>query len=775
MIRKILTILVIPFFSYSQEVEDKKSKFPLFEFSKGDDNTKNLNWGNFHYSNESYSKAIERYLKIDNPSIEIQRKMALSYKEIDSIDASTKLFENIINGGKDIKPVDYLNLSQLQDMNENYKEAIKNRKKYSRERAREVRVSLFETDDNYYQKLLNTMSAYDLKNLETNTELSDFGGYSFKITGNGEENLKMIFASSGIQNTGKLSRSKYVKPERPTFNLFTSDFTVDSLFSSNAALLSGDDMNTAFQDGPAVISDDGKTIYFTRSGLKAGKDDAVHLNIYSANIMRDGTLSRVRNASFNNDEYSVMHPSISSDGKRLYFSSNMPQGLGGYDLYYVNIESPGRYSKPVNLGPGINTEGNEVFPFIFKKDVLFFASNSHPGLGGMDVFMTTDLGTEEQTVINMGTPFNTKSDDFCFFIDPSFKFGYISSNRKGGKGEDDIYSFKINFPPPVGVDDYYTISRGDTLILGNEGVLINDEEIKNTTFDILQRLVSRTTILGEPTNMGSLDFRDNGTFSYINTDMDASIDSFTYVVSNGAFESDPVNVRIKIIDPTVPLAQQDLITFAPGQSVKIIPDTLLLNDSDPGGDELEAILISEPEFGEILFTEGGGIEYIPDDEIQFTSDTVFYVASDGVQSDTSFVVLSKLAVGVDLADIIEINPIYFDFDKANIRPDAAVELEKIVEVMNNYPGMVIELGSHTDCRGSDEYNLYLSDRRAKSSAAFIQERINNSERIYGKGFGETTPNVPSPDGCYTISEADHQLNRRTEFIIVDLAGAKTRD
>ena len=218
-----------------------------------------------------------------------------------------------------------------------------------------------------------------------------------------------------------------------------------------------------------------------------------------------------------------------------------------------------------------------------------------------------------------------------------------------------------------------------------------------------------------------------------------------------------------------------MITFAPGESVDIIPDTLLLNDSDPGGDELEAILISEPQFGEILYTEGGGIEYIPDDEIPFTSDTIFYVASDGVQTDTSFVVLSKLAVGMDLADIIEINPIYFDFDKANIRPDAATELEKIVNVMKDYPGMVIELGSHTDCRGSDEYNLYLSDRRAKSSAAYIQERIDNSERIYGKGYGETTPNVPSPDGCYTISEAEHQLNRRTEFIIVELGGARTRD
>ena len=265
------------------------------------------------------------------------------------------------------------------------------------------------------------------------------------------------------------------------------------------------------------------------------------------------------------------------------------------------------------------------------------------------------------------------------------------------------------------------------------------------------------------------------TFTYINTETTAPLDSFTYIVSNGPLQSEPVYVRIKIIDPTVHLAQEDKIIFTPGEPIRIIADTLLANDSDPGGDDLEAIIIGEPLYGEIVFTDEGGVDYIPDDEIPYTSDTVFYVASDGVMSDTSFVVLSKLAVGVDLADIIEINPIYFDFDKANIRPDAAVELDKIVKVMADYPGMVIELGSHTDCRGSDEYNLYLSDRRAKSSAAYIQERIDNSERIYGKGFGETTPNVPSPNGCGTLSEDEHQLNRRTEFIIVELAGAKTRD
>lgn len=773
MCRILFFLLLIPGISFTQEVEDKKSRFPLFELSKGDDNTKNINWGDYHYNNENYGKAVERYQKVTNPSVEIQRKMALAFIEIDSVDRALVMFETIVNAGDDIDPEDYLNLSQLQDISGQYTEANKNRKKYARQKAREVRVSLFETSDNYYQSLLNSVSKYDLKNLETNTELSDFGGYAIR-TGEDGENISMMFTSSGIQNTGKISRGKYIRPERPTFNLFNSNFIADSISSSNAKLVGGAEMNTAFQDGPAVVSLDGSTVYFTRSGVKSGRDDALHLNIYSANF-KDGNLSRVRNLPFNNDEYSVMHPSLSRDETRLYFSSNMPGGFGGFDIYYVNIDRNGRYSKPVNMGQSINTEGNEVFPFSYREDVLFFASNAHPGLGGLDIYMTVRLDTELQEVVNLGTPFNSSKDDFSFYIDSKFKFGFISSNRPGGKGEDDIYSFKIDIPPPFGVDDYYTMARGDTLVLGDMGVLVNDGEVTGTSYDILQGLVSRSTLLDETPLNGSLNFNDNGTFTYINTKTTAPLDSFTYIVSNGPLESEPVNVRIKIIDPTVPLAQEDKIIFTPGEPIRISTDTLLANDSDPGGDDLEAIIIGEPQYGEIVFTDQGGVDYIPDDEIAYTSDTVFYVASDGVMSDTSFVVLSKLAVGVDLADIIEINPIYFDFDKFNIRPDAAVELDKIVEVLNDYPDMVIELGSHTDCRGSDEYNLWLSSRRAESSAEYVQERIDNAERIYGKGFGETTPNVPSTNGCRALSEEEHQLNRRTEFIIVELGGARTRD
>ena len=171
---------LFPLFVFSQEVEDKESKFPLFEFTKGDDSEKNKNWGDYHFSNESYSKAIERYIKIDNPSLEIQRKLATSYWEIDSLDAALYVLLKIVDNKQDIEPIDYYNISQLLNIKGDYSEANKYRKKYSREKAREVRVSLFETDSSYYSRLLLAGSQYELVNLSTNTELSDFGGYAIR-------------------------------------------------------------------------------------------------------------------------------------------------------------------------------------------------------------------------------------------------------------------------------------------------------------------------------------------------------------------------------------------------------------------------------------------------------------------------------------------------------------------------------------------------------------------------------------------------------------------
>ena len=286
-----------------------------------------------------------------------------------------------------------------------------------------------------------------------------------------------------------------------------------------------------------------------------------------------------------------------------------------------------------------------------------------------------------------------------------------------------------------------------------------------------------------------------------------------------------------------PEANPDKLIFLPDEEVPIDKDSVLLNDLDRDGDELQ-ILIYKTVYGGLLQLNDGSYNYIPTSEIEYSSDTAYYILSDGYDSDSSYIVLNKLEIGTDLAEVIDINPIYFDSNSSEIREDAQNELEKIVEIMKNYPNMIIEIGSHTDCTGSEEYNLKLSDDRAKSSARYIQRKINSTkdysdfyiairkafntkmsyksfykrmedekyrrqifdylgereeeilgyasfqefeffinsddvmrtfdERIKGKGYGESAPVEICISGCSTCSEDQHQLNRRTEFIILDL-------
>ena len=297
----------------------------------------------------------------------------------------------------------------------------------------------------------------------------------------------------------------------------------------------------------------------------------------------------------------------------------------------------------------------------------------------------------------------------------------------------------------------------------------------------------------------------------------------------------------KIKTNNSPIANPDKLVFLPDEEISINEDSILYNDSDPDGDDLQ-ILIYKTVYGGLLQLNDGSYNYIPSKEYEYNSDTAFYILSDGYDSDSSYIVLNKLEVGTDLSEIIDINPIYFDLNSSEIRDDAQKELDKVVKIMKDYPNMIIEIGSHTDCTGSEEYNLKLSDERAKASARFIQKRINAvkdltfihsailkhfktkmtyksfyarmknikyrrqifnyigdrteevlgfksfeefesylsadaimktvDERIKGKGYGENVTIETCNSGCSSCSDKQHQLNRRTEFIIVDLGQKK---
>ena len=749
---------------------------PIFQFGFGKSDQVAIDWGNYYFDKESYQKAIDRFSDLKDKNIDVLRKLGKSYLNLNNIDSSEHYFKIVAE--KTNSSADWYNYSHLLYMNEKFEEAENIRNKYANS-SKEKRAEIFKSNT-AHKELLDNISKVDLINLSINTENSDFGAYAVK--NDSTNTYYTLFTSANKSSLKEIKKSKFVKPEQPTYDIFKTQLNYPSLELSSTESLSGE-LSNEYQEGPCLITSDKKTVYFTRSNNIEANDDVLYLSLYSVATGELDEQDSIVPLSINNDHYSVMHPTISNDGKKIFFSSDMTGGFGGLDLFYCDIlgvqekkikgklEKINKLSDPINLGNKINTEGNEVFPYFMNDNILFYSSDGRIGLGGLDIFMVYNyLDSTLLKIDNIGKPFNSPKDDFSFFISKDIKFGFISSNRAGGKGDDDIYCFKLNPSISEGTDDYYTMIKGETLEVISNSVLNNDF-LNDTTQNFLnQNVFHKAEILSNPSN-GKINFNSDGTFIYTPNNDKVSVDVFTYRILNDQYSNDTISVFIKALDKTIPVAVDDHYVIKKGEnfSADSISGTLH-NDSDSGGDILTTILLDSPLHGEIDFKKDGSFTYYPEDYFVET-DTFTYIVTDGQYYDTAEVTLARLVSGVDIATIIEINPIYFDLNKSNIRDDAATELLKIVNVMNEYPTMVVELGSHTDCRASNTYNRNLSDRRAKSSASFIKERISNPERIYGKGFGESKlKNKCECEGSKIVpcTEEEHQENRRTEFLIINM-------
>jgi outer membrane protein OmpA-like peptidoglycan-associated protein len=532
--------------------------------------------------------------------------------------------------------------------------------------------------------------------------------------------------------------------------------------------------NTRFHEGPLCFTADGKTVYFTRNNVSNGiavRDDKgiQNLKLYKATVTQDGQWVEEVELPFNSRDYSVGHPSISPDGKIMYFASDMPGGFGGADIYKVSINSDGTYGKPENLGNSVNTEGQEMFPWISTDGNLFFSSNGHIGLGGLDIFvLLATKKAEFGKLLNVGRPVNSQNDDFAFSMNKDARTGYFASNRIGGKGDDDIFSYVLIKPFMQQlivegiIKDETTgqiISGAPVQLIDANGTVIGttfSDKQGQYTFDLEPEMKYTIRVDNVP------DYFDNSiavstmqlqpTTESVNGDVFLEKDPglSLYCLVSDKSSGLPLNgVTVKITETTTKQSVLTATTQETGNVRSGLKDNKI-------GDKLS--------YSVVLSKEG----YL-EKTLNFTH--VIITPGQINIHEILDVSMTKLNVGQDLATMIEIKPILFDLNKFNIRKDAALELEKIIKVMNQYPTMVIELGSHTDCRGSIASNTTLSDKRAKASAEYIKARITNPERIYGKGYGESKLKVDCPcEGTVksTCSEEEHQKNRRTEFIIIKM-------
>ncbi|WP_396591197.1 OmpA family protein [Allomuricauda sp. R78024] len=500
----------------------------------------------------------------------------------------------------------------------------------------------------------NAPALVEIKNMAINSKYSDFSPMFHNES-------EVVFASA--HDSSFLTTRRYKWNNQPFLDLYVAkaddegeDLTSPKKFSKQ--------INTKYHEASVAFSPDQKTIYFTRNNygkkLKRGKNGINHLKIYQSKFVDDEWTKAVE-VSFNSENFSTGHPSVSPDGKKLYFVSDRPGGFGLTDVYKVDILENGAFSEPENLGRTVNTSKKEMFPYI-TENALYFSSDRNMGMGGLDIYRADYADGFFGVGINLGEPINSNRDDFSYIIDQNNEKGYFASNRKGGKGDDDIYSFKH---------------------------ILNLNAISGS----IQDLISEDPIADA---MVSLFDKDNLKIDSVLTEKDGS-----FIFKNLA-PSNKYTVR----------------TVKKGY----FEDSLSTNTKN---NERITVTQSLKQLKEIIEEEKGVLK-------------------------------------------LETETIYFDFDRFNIKQQASQELDKLAEVMREYPEMVIKIESHTDAIGKKAYNKYLSDKRAKATRDYIISQGIDSSRVQSAiGYGEEQLLNDCADGT-RCSRAKHQQNRRSEFIIVEM-------
>ncbi|WP_317125221.1 OmpA family protein, partial [Flavobacterium macacae] len=522
----------------------------------------------------------------------VYRQLADSYYNVYNSKEAIKWYAKATESTQDSET--YFKYAQMLKAEGRYEEANVQMKKFAGLVPSDQRAISFLKDPNYVPKLKSQTKLFDEVALGLNSGNSDFGAV---LT----DDNTLYFTSSRNK-----SRKTYGWNDEPYLDIYKATYNANGTFSEPVAV---SELNTKFHDGPSSVSADGNTIYFSSESFKEGdfekdkKKDIKVGQVYLFKATKDGDKwANVKALPFNSKEFSTGNPSLSKDGKTLYFSSNRPGSLGGNDIWKVAVNGDGSYGDPENLGVKVNTEGNENFPFITEDNILYFASDGKKGFGGLDIFrVDLSKGGEAE---NLGEPVNTSKDDFAFSFNKTKNVGFFSSNKTG---KDKIYQAN----PVCGVQAIATVKNAKTgAVLSGARVAILDDK-KN---------VIETRTSGE-----------DGMVSY-NVDCNKA---YSFQVAKDGYESN---------------------TFA------------------------------------VAKTNGG----------------IVNVAAD----------LEPIDVIVTEKEII-LKEIFFEFNKSNITQEGAFELDKLVQVMKNNDQLVIMAKGHTDNRGSDQYNLNLSDRRAKATVQYV--------------------------------------------------------
>ncbi len=666
---------------------------------------------------------------------------------------------------------------------------------------------------------------YTVKNVRVNTDFSDFGTAFY-----GDNQIVFAAPKEGFT----FNREEY--NSQPFLDLYIGEVTDDGQLIHKQKMPG--DINTKFHEGMVSFSKDGKTVYFSANGKikkvkkgKKGKSDEVktkatiNIQLFKATIDEEGNWGSLEMLPFNSDDFSTGHPVLNRDDTKLYFVSDRPGSIGKTDIYVVDVYSDGTYGEPMNLGPDINTPEREMFPFIGEDNVLYFSSDGYPGYGELDVYASKIFDNTVSQPMNLEEPVNSPMDDFAYIIDDTKNKGYFSSNREGGRGDDDIYSFTAS--PPINIECQQEITgvvrNIDTQeLIPNVKIMLFDEQGQklktfmskesdasfsfdqscNTTYKIKGYLEGY--LIGELdiTTVNDLKAEPLEIVFHMEVDPSRTVDAIASteekqlpseenaVPAESSKENSPtimetlVAEQATVAEQAAPVAEE-----MTSDTEEVIQPTVPISDESKvadRGESTEALAVEATSFEEdnVKVSDAEGKDANSGQEAYESGEPIAFAEEEEEADGASGTDGSAIAAttfeqdrvrtgdadhnGVDINEQngFNINTIYFDFDKYAIREDARIELDKLLIWLRENPDMKIEVNAHTDIRGTEKYNQKLSDNRANQTVSYLTDRGIDPMRISGKGFGESqvAERCTQARPCNGLQ---HQLNRRSEFYLRD--------
>ncbi|CAI2768674.1 OmpA family protein [Flavobacterium collinsii] len=632
----------------------------LFAF-KGFTQTENIFSLDKDYDKYVYIDAIATFEKVANKGYKDEKmfqKLGNSYYFNGLLTQAIKWYDALFEMNEDQDPEYYYRYAQALKSVDNFDKAEKMMALFQKKSGNDQSVKSAEKNKNFIDVIKANAGRFEITNAGVNSKYSDYGSAYL--------DNKLVFTST--KDTGSVAKKVFQRTNQSFTNLYSVELQSDG--SVGKVEKFAKKANSKFSESTPAFTKDGKTMYFTinnfQDGIKGKKKEKITLlKLYRATLA-DGKWEDLGELPFNSNNYNTAHPALSPDEKTLYFASDMPGGYGQSDIYSVTVNSDGSFGIPKNLGKTINTERRETFPFVSDDNELYFASDGLPGLGGLDIFAAkinpdNSLGP----IKNIGEPINSKQDDFALIINSKNKNGFLSSNRKGGMGYDDIYRFTE----------------------------FNKLECTQNLYGVILDLDNNTVLPYSTVNLLDDQFKIIREFK---TDAEGR---YNFEVECGK----KYYVRV---------AKEKYDTKETPVDIKDVKGTK------------ELVIALEKR-------------------------------------------IKPATINTDLAKIVDVSIIYFALNKSNITPKAAFELEKIYEVMRQYPKIKIGIRSHTDSRQTANYNLELSDKRAKATVAWLVKKGIAASRLTAKGYGESRLLNKCSDNV-SCTEAEHQANRRSEFIIISM-------